>query len=195
VISRIRGTLALREMDRVEVLTAGGVGYELAIPLSAFERLPRVGEDVELFTVQIVREDAVLLFGFGEEVDRTVFNRLLLAPGVGPRLALNMLSALSAERLVRSIRERNTTALTAISGVGKKTAERLVLDLAGKLDDIRFASSLRPDAGAGWDEAVRALTVLGFPAPDAEEAVRAVARDKGLSDAQALIRAALARLR
>jgi holliday junction DNA helicase RuvA len=195
VISRIRGTLALREMDRVEVLTASGVGYELAIPLSAFERLPRVGEDVELFTVQIVREDAVLLFGFGEEVDRTVFNRLLLAPGVGPRLALNMLSALSAERLVRSIRERNTTALTAISGVGKKTAERLVLDLAGKLDDIRFASSLRPDAGAGWDEAVRALTVLGFPAPDAEEAVRAVARDEGISDAQALIRAALARLR
>lgn len=195
MISRIRGTLLLRDMDRVEVLTPGGVGYEIAIPLSAFERLPRVGEEVELFTVQVVREDAVYLFGFAQDVERTVFNRLLLAPGVGPRLALNMLSSLSAERLVRSIRERNTAALTAVSGVGKKTAERLVLDLAGKLDDIRFAPSLRGESGAGWDEAVRALTVLGFSAADAEDAVRAAARDDGAADAQALIRAALARLR
>jgi holliday junction DNA helicase RuvA len=195
VISRIRGALLLREMDRVEVLTPGGVGYEILIPLSAFERLPALGDEVELFTVQVVREDAVLLFGFAAEVDRTVFNRLLLAPGVGPKLALNMLSAVSAERLVRAIRERNTTALTAVSGVGKKTAERLVLDLAGKLDDIRFAPSLRGGDAPGWDEAVRALGVLGFAAADAEQAVRDAAREDSLTDAQSLIRAALARLR
>lgn len=194
MISRIRGTLLARELERAELLTPGGVGYELAIPLSAFERLPRVGEEVELFTFQVVREDALLLFGFHSEAERTVFSRLLTATGVGPRLALALLSALPADRLVRAIRERNVSALTAVSGVGKKTAERLVLELTGKLDDLRVEPSAGPQ-GPGYDEAVRALTVLGFSAADAEQAVHAAAREDGVSQAQELIRAALARLR
>lgn len=195
MIARIRGTLTLRQMERIEVLTPGGVGYELSIPTSVFERLPRVDEEVDLRTYQVVREDALLLFGFLEEEERTVFSRLLTAPGVGPKLALAMLSALPAERLVRAIRERNTAALTTVSGVGKKTAERLVLDLAGKLDDLRFAPGLTGTQAPGADEAVRALTVLGFSTADADAAVRAAAEEEGLTDAQELIRAALARLR
>ncbi len=195
MISRIRGTLLAREMDRVEVMTTGGVAYELFIPLPVFERLPRNGEEVELRVHQVVREDAVLLFGFLDEAERMIFGRLLGAPGVGPRMALALLSAFSAERLVRAIRERDTAALTAVSGVGRKTAERLVLDLAGKLDDIPLRLSGVGPPEPGFEEAVRALTVLGFPAPDAERAVRAALQEGERGTAQELIRAALAQLR
>jgi Holliday junction DNA helicase RuvA len=195
VISRIHGTLVTRELDRVEVLTPGGVGYELSIPRTVYERLPQAGQEVALRTHQLVREDAVLLFGFLDEAERLIFGRLLSASGVGPRLALALLSALPADRLVRAIRERDIAALIAVSGVGRKTAERLALDLASKLDDIAL-----PAAGPGvqapsTDEALRALTVLGFPAADAERAVRATLQDEGPMAAQELIRAALARLR
>ena len=195
MIARVHGTLLVRDLDRVEVLTAGGVGYELSIPRTVYERLPPVGKEVALRTYQIVREDAVLLFGFLEDVERQVFARLLTASGVGPRLALSLLSALPAARVVRAVRERDIAALTAVSGVGRKTAERLVLDLAGKLDDVVLPASEGPVGGAGVDEALRALTVLGFSTPDAERALRAVLQEEGPLPAQDLIRAALARLR
>lgn len=182
-------------MDRAEVMTSGGVGYEVFIPLGVFERLPRIGDEVELRTYQVVREDALLLFGFLEDAERLVFARLLGASGVGPKLALALLSALPAAQLARAIRERNLAALTAVTGVGKRTAERLVLDLAGKLDDIPLAQA---GVGAGHpatDEAIRALGVLGFAVPDADRAVRAVVQEQGTLPAQDLVRAALARLR
>jgi Holliday junction DNA helicase RuvA len=194
VISRIRGTLLARDLDRVELLTPGGVGYEISIPRSVFERLPAVGDEVELRTYQVVREDAVMLFGFLQESERLVFSRLLTASGVGPRLALGLLSALPAERLVRAIREKDLTALTAVSGVGRKTAERLVLDLASRLDDIAVAPSVG-GKGAGVEEALRALTVLGFTAGDADRAVREVLAEESPEDPRDLIRAALLRLR
>jgi holliday junction DNA helicase RuvA len=194
VISRIQGALVVRELDRVEVMTPGGVGYEIHIPRSVFERLPQAGKDVTLRTYQVVREDAHLLFGFLEEVERQVFARLLTASGVGPRLALGLLSALPAGRLVRAIRERDIAALTAVTGVGKKTAERLALDLASKFDDIAVSAGAGPQ-GAGVEEALRALTVLGFPAPDADRAVRETLREEGPLPAQELIRAALTRLK
>lgn len=195
MITRIRGTLAARDMDRAEVMTTGGVGYEVFIPLGVFERLPRVGEEVELRTYQVVREDALLLFGFLEDAERLVFVRLLGASGVGPKLALALLSALPAAQLVRVIRERNLAALTAVSGVGKRTAERLVLDLAGKLDDIPIAIGGVGASHPAADEAIRALGVLGFTVPDADRAVRTVVQEQGTLPAQELIRAALARLR
>ena len=195
MISRIRGTLLGRELDRVEVLTPGGVGYDIAIPRTVYERLPRAGEAVELHTYQLVREDAVLLFGFLEEFERLVFGRLLGAQGVGPKLALSLLSALPAGRLVRAIRERDITALTAVSGVGKKTAERLALDLASKLDDVAIPVDPGMPDVPGLEEARRALTVLGFSTPDAERAIRSVLREEGRMEAQELIRAALARLK
>ena len=195
MIVQIRGTLAAREMDRAEVVTPGGVGYEVFIPLGVFERLPRVGEPVELRTYQVVREDALLLFGFLEDAERMVFARLLSASGVGPKLALALLSALPAAQLIRAIRDKNLVALTAVSGVGKRTAERLLLDLAGKLDDIPVALGGVGSASPAADEAIRALGVLGFPAGDADRAVRAVVQEQGNLPAQELIRAALAHLR
>lgn len=195
MISRIRGTLTLRELDRVEVLTPGGVGYEIAVPRSVFEGLPAVGGEVELRTYQVVREDAVLLFGFLQESDRLVFSRLLTASGVGPRLALALLSALPAPRLVRAIREKDVAALTAVAGVGKKTAERISLDLANRFDDIAVAGPARPAGGPGVEEALRALTVLGFSPGDVDRAVREVLAEGSPGDTQDLIRAALLRLR
>lgn len=195
MISRIRGTLLVREIGRVEVLTPGGVGYEVEIPTTVYERLPQVGAEVDLRTFQVVREDALLLFGFLEENERLLFSRLISASGVGPRLALALLSALPAEALVRAIRDRNVAALTSVSGVGKKTAERIALELAGKLDDLVFATSGLSQQAPGAEEALRALVVLGLTPAEAERAVRATLQERGPLPAQELIRAALSRPR
>ena len=140
MIARIAGKLVAKELDRVEIFTSGGVAYELAIPLGVYETLPRVGEQVELQTHLVVREDAFLLFGFATVNEKRVFQRLLTANGVGPSLALGLLSTLSAERLVRAIREKDIATLQGVPRVGKKKAERLVLDLSDKLDDVAGAS-------------------------------------------------------
>ncbi|HEX8694845.1 MAG TPA: Holliday junction branch migration protein RuvA [Longimicrobium sp.] len=193
MISRVRGELVLRDLERVEVMTQGGVAYEVFIPTTVFERLPRLGEQVSLRTFHLVREDAQMLFGFLDEVERTVFSRLLGATGVGPRLALALLSAMSAEHLVRAIRNRDVAALTAVSGVGKKTAERIAVELSGKLDDIGFAPSALSARVPGLEEALRALVALGITQADADRAVRAVVAEQGALPAPDLIRHALAR--
>jgi holliday junction DNA helicase RuvA len=195
VISRIRGTLLARDLDRVEVMTPGGVGYEISIPRTVYERLPRAGDEVTLHTYQLVREDAVLLYGFLDDFERLVFARLLGATGVGPKLALSLLSALPAGRLVRAIRERDLAGLTAVAGVGRKTAERLVVELASRFDEIAVPAAPGMPEAPGLEEARRALSVLGFAVPDAERAIRAVLEEEGRMDAQELIRAALVRLR
>lgn len=195
MISRVRGELIVRDLERVEVMTQGGVAYEIAIPTTVFERLPRLGEQVTLRTYHLVREDAVMLFGFLDETEKTVFVRLLTINGVGPRLALAMLSSMSAESVVRAVRERNVAALTAVSGVGKKTAERVVLELTGKLDDLAFASSGLGQRAPAAEEALRALTALGVTTGDAERAVRAAIQEKGSLSAPELIREALARIK
>lgn len=195
MISRVRGELIVRDLERVEVMTSGGVGYEIAIPTTVFERLPRLGEQVTLRTYHLVREDATMLFGFLDETEKTVFIRLLTINGVGPRLALAMLSSMSAESVVRAVRERNVAALTAVSGVGKKTAERVVLELTGKLDDLAFASSALGQRAPAAEEALRALTALGVTQSDADRAVRAAIQEKGSLSAPELIREALSRLK
>jgi Holliday junction DNA helicase RuvA len=195
LISRVRGELIVRDLERVEVMTSGGVGYEIAIPTTVFERLPRLGEQVTLRTYHLVREDAMMLFGFLDETEKTVFIRLLTINGVGPRLALGMLSSMSAESVVRAVRERNVAALTAVSGVGKKTAERVVLELTGKLDDLAFAAGALGQRAPAAEEALRALTALGVTQADADRAVRAVIQEKGGLSAPELIREALARLK
>jgi Holliday junction DNA helicase RuvA len=195
LISRIRGTLLVREINRAEVMTPGGVAYEMEIPTTVYERLPRPGEEVELRTMLVIREDAQLLFGFLEDNERALFTRLIGATGVGPKLAISLLSALPGAALVRAIRDRNLAVLTGVSGVGKKTAERLSVELAGKLDDLAFASSGLAQQAPGVEEALRALVVLGLNALEAENAVRAVIQERGPLPAQELIRAALARPR
>jgi holliday junction DNA helicase RuvA len=195
LIARIRGELVVRDLERVEVMTSGGVAYEAFIPHSVFERLPRLGEQVTLRTYQVVREDAITLYGFLEDVERTVFQRLLGANGVGPRLALALVGALGAASVVRAVRERNAAMLTSVSGVGKKTAERIVLDLSGKMDDIILPMAGPGARAPGMDEAMRALGALGVTQAEAEKALRAVVQEQGSLPAPELIRQALARLK
>lgn len=201
MIAHVRGTLISKDLDRVEIMTAGGVGYELSIPLSAFESLPRVGDEAALHTELVVRDDGWLLFGFGTVFEKRVFQRLLTANGVGPALALGMLSALSAERVVRAIREKDLATLQGVPRVGRKKAERMVLDLADKLDDVAADADgrRRPGDGTGKDlgaeDAVRALVSLGYTPTDADRAVRS-SLDDGVrgSETTDLVRAALGKI-
>lgn len=198
MIARVTGRLMSRELDRVEIFTAGGVGYELAIPLSVYEALPRVGEEVTLVTHLVVKEDGWQLFGFTTAFERRVFQHVLAAKGVGPALALNLLSTLSAERLVRALREKDLATLQSVPRVGRKKAEQLILDVADKLDDVAAGAGVGPRAeGAAAEDAVRALVSLGYASADAERAVRAALdEDKGAkhADAAELVRRGLTRM-
>ena len=197
MISQLAGRLVAKELDHVEVMTDGGVGYELAIPLSAYEALPKAGERATLHTHLVVREDGWQLYGFVSPFERRVFQKVLDAKGVGPALALGMLSTLSAERLVRAIREKDVATLQTVPRVGRKKAEQLVLDLADKLDGLQgdgTGGGPRPE-GAAAEDAIRALVSLGYATVDAEKAVRAAldANGRGLT-APELIRSALAKV-
>lgn len=197
MISQITGSLLAKALDRVEVMTAGGVGYELLVPLSVYETLPKPGESVRLHTYLVVKEDGWQLFGFSTSFERSVFQRVLDAKGVGPALALGLLSTLSADRLVRAIREKDITTLQSVPRVGRKKAEQLILDLADKLDDVqasRGVTSGRSEEPAAED-AIRGLVSLGYSTSDAERAVRNALDDGGRGmSAPELIRRALAKV-
>jgi holliday junction DNA helicase RuvA len=194
MISRLRGTLLSRTEERIEVATAGGVVYEVEVPLSVAERLPGVGEELELRTVQVVREDLHALYGFTEPGERLLFQRLLGASGVGARLALAMLSTFPATRLVRALVERDVAALTQVSGVGKKTAERLILELSDRVKELDLASEVEAGGPAeGARAAVQALTALGMSFQEADAAVRAALDDDQDFGTDELVRRALAR--
>ena len=200
MIAHVRGTLVSKELDRIEVMTAGGIAYELAIPLGVYESLPLAGDPVALHTHLVVREDAWQLFGFSTAFERRVFMRVLNAKGVGPALALGLLSTLTAERLIRAVREKDVATLQSVPRVGRKKAEQIILDLADKLDDMQVAVS--PDGpklgGASAEDAVRALVSLGYKAPEAERAVQQAIDEKGHGtngEAADLIRAALSNMR
>jgi len=196
MIARLEGTLAAKGIDRIEIMTAGGVGYELMIPLGVLETLPRAGEKVSLHTALVVKEDGWLLFGFGSAEDRSLFHTLLGASGVGPALALGLISALGSGRVVRAIRDRDLATLQGVPRVGKKIAERLCVELGDKMKD--FAAELpaggaasKPDGVAA--DAVRALVALGYATNDSEKAVRSALERLSPRGATAdVIRAALA---
>ncbi len=197
MISRLDGTLAASGLDRIELRTAGGVTYEVMVPLAVLESLPRVGGELALHTAMVVREDATTLYGFSSADERKLFQRLMGTTGVGPSLAMNLLSTLTGERLVRAIREEDLATLTRVPRVGKKLAERLVLELRDKLDGaVESASGGKTMASAGPSaDAVRALVALGYQATDAERAVRSAldGAPKGETTAD-LIRRSLAAL-
>ena len=176
-------------MLKVVVRTTSGVGYECFLPTRALADLPNPGQPVELHTSLVVREDGQSLYGFTTAEERRVFQRLLQASGIGPRLALAMLSQYPSERLVRSIRERDVAALVAVPGVGKKTAERLILELADKTEDL-VAEAAAP-ATSATDAATQALIRLGYSAPEADDAVRRALAQDGRRDTAALLKAAL----
>lgn len=198
MIAQVSGTLINKELDRVDVMTPGGVAYELSIPLGVYESLPRVGEGVVLHTHLVVKEDGWQLFGFSSPFERRVFQRVLNAKGVGPALALGLLSTLTAERVVRALRDKDIATLQSVPRVGRKKAEQLILDLADKLDDLQVSlpgGGPRPE-GAGAEDAVRALVSLGYSTSDAERAVRQALDDGGRGQsATDLIRTALSKIR
>ncbi len=192
MIALVSGTVVSRDGDTVTVETAGGVGYVLTVPTGTMAALPAVGQQVRLFTELVVREDGWLLFGFDDPVERGVFRRLLGASGFGPRLALALLAELGAERAVRAIRSRDLAVLSSVSGIGRKKAERLALELSDRFDDIEVAVAAPTNRSS--EEAVRALVALGYTPAAADDAVRAAAREVALEDTPQLIRRALAQL-
>jgi Holliday junction DNA helicase RuvA len=192
MIALVSGTLALKEADRVIVNTASGVGYEVFVPTRALESLPAEGRPVELHTYLAVREDAHTLYGFATASERRIFQRLLSASGIGPKMALGILSALLGARVVRAIREKDIAALTAVPGVGKKTAERLVFELADKTGDLEAdAGGIGAPVAGPSEAAARALTSLGYSAAEADDVVRRVLAANGARDTAEIVRAAL----
>jgi Holliday junction DNA helicase RuvA len=190
VIAGVTGTLVSKTGDRVVVATAGGVTYAIGVPLGVLERMPSEGAEVSLKTVPVVREDGWALYGFVEDHERDVFQRLLGASGVGPRLALALVSTLGGARVARSIKQNDLGALCTVPGIGKKTAERIVLELRDRLGDISVPGAPESTAGPP-DQAVQALINLGYSANDAERAVRDAVSQQGTGEPVDLIRAAL----
>lgn len=197
MITFLEGRLDEKQPTRV-VLNVGGVGYELSIPLSSFDRLPAPGETCRILTHLVVREDAHLLYGFTDEKERVMFLKLVGVNGVGPRIALATLSGLSPRDLVNAILEGDVKRLTSVPGIGKKMAERLCVELKDKIDeaDALQARSHIPGGDAPdskLQDATLALVGLGYKQADAAKRVEAVAATKATADmsVEELLRAAL----
>ncbi len=193
MISRLHGTLLARDTDRIELETRGGVVYEVQVPLTVLQRLPSVGASLELRTLQVVTDTSVALYGFIEAHERTLFQRLLTASGVGAKVALAMMSTYSAERLARALVEKDTAALQQISGIGKKRAEKIALELADRVTDLAIVTPSTPGQMSGAQEAVQALVALGYSFTDADQAVRNVLESGAPDSTEDLIRQALAK--
>jgi Holliday junction DNA helicase RuvA len=185
-----------KEIERVEVCTAGGVTYEIYIPASTYEDLPALGKEVELHVVLVGREEGFELYGFGEELERRLFSKLRSASGVGPRLALALLGSMNAGQLVDAIRSRDLERLQMVNGVGRKKAERIVLELGDKLEGLVEAAVVgEPESGL-VESTVAALVALGYSRVEAEAAIRGAlkGRDGADNDVESLVRQALAEL-
>ncbi len=197
MIGRIRGTLLNRQPPEL-LVDVQGVGYEMEAPMSTFYQLPAVGEEVVLHTHMVVREDAQLLYAFYSTGERKLFRDLIRINGVGPKLGLTILSGISAQDFARAVQDGDAAALTGLPGVGKKTAERLIVELRDKLGD--GITPIYEDSGGAFagsanqahnpvSDAVSALTALGYKAQEASRMVRAIDA-RGL-ETEAIIKAAL----
>ena len=190
MIGQISGMLVYKHPPQLMV-DVGGVAYELEAPMTAFYELPEVGERVSLFTHLVIRDDAHLLFGFADLQQRDVFRVLLKISGVGPRVALALLSGLTVDDLAACVAAGDIAQLTRVPGIGRKTAERLVIELRDRLENV---SGVGPDSSRSTltpqQDAVSALMALGYRETEASRAVRAVEVD-GVPTVETLIREAL----
>jgi len=191
MISRLQGKILSRDAACVEVETSGGVVYEVEVPITVLQGLPSPGGSVELRTLQIVTENSIALYGFSNAHERLLFQRLLTATGVGAKLALAMMSTYSAERLARALVEKDSTALQQVSGIGKKKAEKIALDLADKVADLAIVTPVVDGVTGGAQDAVQALVNLGYSFSVADTAVRAVLEDGVPDSTEELVRRAL----
>ncbi|HVH09809.1 MAG TPA: Holliday junction branch migration protein RuvA [Gemmatimonadales bacterium] len=196
MIALVSGRLAAKQADRVLVLTTGGVGYEVVVPLGVMEGLPAVGEAVSLATELVVREDGWSLYGFRDEAERRFFQRLIGVSGVGPKIAIALMSALGVERGARAVKEKNIALLASVNGIGKKTAERLALELADKLGEFEeggagVAAGVGAAAGGAAEAALRGLERLGYATAEADGALRRALAADGGADPETLMRRAL----
>ncbi len=197
MIAHLRGRVLSKQPQQV-IVEAAGVGYDVTISVSTYSALPAEGSEVALHIHTQVREDTLALFGFLDRNDKRMFERLITVSGVGPKLAVTIQSGLPAERLVAALRAQDHATLTRIPGVGKKLAERLVVELKDKLEDMAAAAPAAvSNAGPAADDVLSALVNLGYQRPSAQKAIEAaVARDKTLGDHfDALFRAALITIR
>ncbi|WP_299014524.1 Holliday junction branch migration protein RuvA [uncultured Photobacterium sp.] len=202
MIGRLRGTILEKQPPEV-LIEAGGIGYEVQMPMSCFYELPEVGQEAIISTHFIVREDAQLLYGFNKKSERELFREVIKANGVGPKLGLAILSAMTASQFVLSVENEDITTLVKIPGVGKKTAERLVVEMKDRLkgwgegdlftpaQDSAASNALveEQSAARAEDEAVSALIALGYKPQQASKVVSQVAQPEMTSEA--IIRDAL----
>ncbi|MGE4242224.1 Holliday junction branch migration protein RuvA [Ramlibacter sp.] len=191
MIGRLNGILSDRNPPQV-LVDCHGVGYEVDVPMSTFYNLPGVGEKVSLLTHFVVREDAQILFGFGTAAEREAFRQLIKISGVGPRTALSVLSGMSVGDIAQAVTAQDASRLVKVPGIGKKTAERLLLELKGK-----FGADIGADgaAAASDDQAdiLQALVALGYSDKEASAALKALPKDVGVSEGIKLALKSLAR--
>lgn len=191
MIGRVQGTLLEKAPPEV-LVDVGGLGYELQLPMTSFYQLPNVGENVVLFTHFVVREDAQLLFGFADKLERSLFRELIKANGVGPKLGLAILSGMSAPQFLQCVKNEDVSSLVSLPGIGKKTAERLVVELRDRLakftanqgeaftGDMIVPSTLENPTVTVVDakeEALSALVALGYKPAQASKLVNAAYSD------------------
>ncbi len=199
MIGRLRGTLAEKQPPHL-IIDVNGVGYELEVPMTTLYRLPKVGETVTVHTHLVVREDAHLLYGFAEKRERELFRELIRLNGVGPKLALALMSGLEVDELVRCVQAQDTSALVRVPGVGKKTAERLLVELKDRFKAWETSPAtftlvsdgplpVASESSAEAD-AVSALVSLGYKPQEASKAIAAIKDKAGLSSEE-LIRRSL----
>ncbi len=182
MIGRIQGVLIEKNFPQV-IVSCNGVGYEIDVPMSTFYPLPRAGEEVSLHTHLVVRDDAHLLYGFMTLGERAAFRQLLKISGVGPKVALSVLSGMSVDDLAATVAAEDSGRLTRIPGIGKKTAERLVLELRDKLPKTISAVRTDPGTGAAGADVVNALLGLGYNEREAAAVVKHIPVDLQLTDA------------
>jgi Holliday junction DNA helicase RuvA len=194
MIAHLRGTLLAKHPNQAVVETAG-VGYDVTISVPTFSDLPAVGCEVALHIHTHVREDALALYGFLRPSEKLLFEKLLTVSGIGPKLAITILSGMAADEMVRAIRGNDVARLTRIPGIGKKTAERMVLELRDKLPEVGPAAApTTPPPSAAEEDVLSALVNLGYQRATAEKALAAIGKDGESKSFDSMFRSALSRL-
>lgn len=181
MIGRLTGLIADKSPPQL-LIDVNGLGYEVDVPMSSFYNLPGLGERVTLLTHYVVREDAHVLFGFLTAEERNTFRTLVKISGVGPRTALSILSGLSVSDLARAVSQQDSARLVKVPGIGKKTAERLLLELKGKISDALTLSSAVHPVNDAQSDILQALLALGYNDREAGAALKALPADVGVSD-------------